>query len=186
MLLLPFKYFKFLSNYIQIHIKTNKPLSKRSCYKNELTVCTVSPVFQLLMKFFKYSSLFQAVSLVDIVACDYTNVINRFGITYLVYSQAKSARLYIRVCADIFVFLKSLSSLFLAATWLEREVYDMFGLFFFENYDLRRILLDYGFNGFPLQKDFPVVGFVEKQYILSENIILSSPVVFTQEFRFII
>jgi NADH-quinone oxidoreductase subunit C len=60
----------------------------------------------------------------------------------------------------------------------------MFGLFFFGNEDLRRILTDYGFNGFPLQKDFPLTGFVEKQYILSENTIISQQVVLPQEFRF--
>lgn len=61
----------------------------------------------------------------------------------------------------------------------------MFGLFFLGNHDLRRILTDYGFNGFPLQKDFPLVGFVEKQFVLSENTILARPIVLVQEFRFV-
>lgn len=61
----------------------------------------------------------------------------------------------------------------------------MFGLFFLGHPDLRRILTDYGFNGFPLQKDFPLVGFVEKQFVLSENVIITRPVVMVQEFRFV-
>jgi len=60
----------------------------------------------------------------------------------------------------------------------------MFGIFYYGNEDLRRILTDYGFNGFPLQKDFPLVGFVEKQFSLADNTIISRPVSFVQEFRF--
>jgi NADH:ubiquinone oxidoreductase subunit C len=182
MFLVPFKYFNIFSLYMHFHIKPNS--LSFNYYTNFLTVSVLSPIFHFLIKVFKSNSFFQLSGLLDIAVCDYTNVVNRFGVTYLFYSPVFSVRFYMRILADTFSFVKSLSFLFYSATWLEREVYDMFGLFFWGNLDLRRLLMDYGFNGFPLQKDFPLVGFVEKQYILSESMILSRPVVFVQEFRF--
>lgn len=183
MFLSSLRYFNVLSAYIFINLKAKSKVSS-GYYANQHTVLIISSAIQFFMKFFSVSNFFQSFCLVDIVVCDYKNTLNRFGVTYLLCSHIYSARIYVRLLSDVFLFIKSLSGLFRSATWLEREVYDMFGLFFFGNEDLRRILTDYGFNGFPLQKDFPLTGFVEKQYILSENTIISQQVVLPQEFRF--
>jgi NADH:ubiquinone oxidoreductase subunit C len=80
-------------------------------------------------------------------------------------------------------FTLSLTSIFSGANWVEREIWDMFGVFFNGHSDLRRILSDYGFEGYPLRKDFPVNGFLELRYDDSKKRILSEPLQVTQEFR---
>jgi len=80
--------------------------------------------------------------------------------------------------------VKSLTLLYSSVNWLEREVWDMFGIFFENHIDLRRILTDYGFLGYPLRKDFPLLGFVEIKYNLDFSCLLLEPIELVQEFRF--
>ena len=77
----------------------------------------------------------------------------------------------------------SLVSIYRSVSWSEREIFDFFGIFFFENKDLRKILTDYGFKGFPLRKDFPLTGFIEVRYINNEKRILAEEVSLAQDFR---
>lgn len=185
MFLIYLRWFLLFKSFIFVYsISKLKALLSTHYYGQQFTVFMSPCVFQFFVKFCKNSSLFRYNVLLDMVVCDHMQSINRFSITYVIGSPFFSARFYIRVLADIYSFVNSVGILFWSALWLEREAYDMFGLFFLGHPDLRRILTDYGFNGFPLQKDFPLVGFVEKQFVLSENVIISRPVVLVQEFRF--
>jgi NADH-quinone oxidoreductase subunit C len=95
-----------------------------------------------------------------------------------------SVRLFLRQFTNSVLGLSSLVDLYRSAGWLEREMFDLFGIFFFGNSDLRRILTDYGFMGFPLRKDFPLSGFFEVRYDDLVKQIILEPLQLSQEFRF--
>jgi NADH:ubiquinone oxidoreductase subunit C len=95
---------------------------------------------------------------------DYPHLTNRFEVSYELLSLKYNTRLRIKCFVNEIDHIFSVSSIFLSATWWEREVWDMFGVYFVNNPDLRRILTDYGFVGHPLRKDFPLIGFVETFY----------------------
>lgn len=137
-----------------------------------------------LVCFIKLSNFFKFSTLTDIWASDFPYKNKRFSITYVFLSQEHSFRLFLRVYASAFESVPSLSFLYNSAAWLEREVWDMFGVFFTNNLDLRRILTDYGFIGHPLRKDFPLTGYLELRYEDSLKRIVYEPVEVSQEFRF--
>jgi NADH:ubiquinone oxidoreductase subunit C len=99
-------------------------------------------------------------------------------------SISYNARIRIKTCIDEITPITSVTELYSSAGWWEREVWDMFGIFFSNHPDLRRILTDYGFQGHPLRKDFPLTGFVEVRYDDSEKRVINEPVEITQEFRY--
>ena len=99
-------------------------------------------------------------SLIDLTAVDYPDEPERFEIIYNLLSLAQHHRIRVKLTASEDTVVPSVSSVYKAATWYEREVWDMYGVFFAKNPDLRRILTDYGFEGHPLRKDFPLTGYV--------------------------
>ena len=115
-----------------------------------------------LLVFFKFSTSFQCQMLIDLV-CYNRKVGKDFVLIYNLLSVHRNIR--VRVVTPIIsicsLILTSCQNLFLSSSWLEREVFDFFGLFFVMNMDLRRLLLDYGFSGFPLRKDYPTGGYVQ-------------------------
>ena len=115
---------------------------------------------------------------------DYSTIIYRFGISYEILSITYNTRLNIKIFFNNPDLIQSIVDIYKCANWWEREIWDMFGIFFYVNLDLRRILTDYGFEGHPLRKDFPVHGFLEIFYKLKEKKILSDFVSFSQESRF--
>jgi len=129
--------------------------------------------------FLKNSKFLQFKTLIDITAIDFLNNHNRFELVYSLLSVRYNLRIFIKVYLNEFFITNTVSDLFLSANWSEREVWDMFGIFFKDHKDLRRILNNYGFNGYPLRKDFSVVGYVGvryddcNKYILSESLELS-------------
>jgi len=127
----------------------------------------------------------QYVALTDLFAIDLLNKNLRFNIVYCLLSLRYNSRirLYIYINENSNV-IKSLTSIYKSTLWVEREVWDMFGIFFIDHKDLRRILTDYGFEGFPLRKDFPLSGFVELRYDDSMKRIVYEPLEITQEYRF--
>ena len=122
--------------------------------------------------------------LVDITAVDYPERQKRFEVVYNFLSIQHNARIRIKVLIDEMSPIESICSLYSSANWLERETWDMFGIFFVNHPDLRRILTDYGFEGHPLRKDFPLSGFVEVRYDDSEKRVLTERLEMTQEFRY--
>lgn len=122
--------------------------------------------------------------LVDVTAVDYPSREKRFELVYNLVSLHHNARVRIKAPMDELTPIDSVVPLYSAAGWWEREVWDMFGVFFTNHPDLRRLLTDYGFEGHPLRKDFPLSGYVEVRYDDSEKRVLTEPVQLAQEFRF--
>merc|ERR1712146_306709 len=129
------------------------------------TFCTVAKKDILkVLTFLKNSSSYQFKVLTMMSGVDYPHLPNRFEISYELLSVKYNARLRVKCFVNEIDQVLSASSVFLSATWWEREIWDMFGVYFVNNPDLRRILTDYGFVGHPLGKDFPLTGFVETFY----------------------
>jgi NADH-quinone oxidoreductase subunit C len=122
-------------------------------------------------------------SLLDIWGVDYIGSTSRFEVNYLLLSTTNQIRVIVRAYISENGGLKSVTSLFKSAAWLEREVWDMYGVLFFENLDLRRILTDYGFEGHPLRKDFPLSGFSEVRYDDGDKRVVYEPLEVSQEYR---
>lgn len=133
--------------------------------------------------FLKKHTLTQFQILSDIVCVDYPGKKERFELTYILLSVRYVVRLRIRVATAVLTPVDSVTQFFNGANWLEREVWDLFGVFFFKHPDLRRILTDYGFDGHPLRKDFPLTGFLELSYDDSIKKLVYEPVSLAQEFR---
>ena len=121
--------------------------------------------------------------LVDVTAVDYPSRQHRFEVVYNLLSVSHNARLRIKTCIDDTTSLESSTPIYSSAGWWEREVWDMFGIFFSGHPDLRRILTDYGFEGHPLRKDFPLTGYVEVRYDDSEKRVVTESLECTQEYR---
>jgi NADH-quinone oxidoreductase subunit C len=123
------------------------------------------------------------VSFVDICGVDWPGREARFDVVYHFLSPTRNARIRVKVAVGEGESVPSISDVFPAATWFEREAYDLFGILFAGNPDLRRILTDYGFRGHPLRKDFPLTGFVEVRYDDGQRRVVYEPVKLLQEFR---
>jgi NADH-quinone oxidoreductase subunit C len=121
--------------------------------------------------------------LVDIVAADYPNNEKRFKIYYLLLSHKNNLRIKVLANFSINENIPSITKIFPSANWMEREVFDMYGTKFKNHPDLRRILTDYNFKGFPLRKDFPLTGFSEVRYSEKEKKVVYEPVKLEQNYR---
>jgi NADH-quinone oxidoreductase subunit C len=145
------------------------------------------------INFFKFLKLFMKFNIcVDIVSVDWLNTEFRFEVFYNLISVTNLIRIFvgIKVSDSLSTIcnrrshLPSIAEIYKGAGWMEREIWDMYGIFFSNNKDLRRILTDYGFEGFPLRKDFPLTGFVEVRYDDEQKSIVYENVELSQEFRF--
>ena len=125
--------------------------------------------------------LFQQV--VDICGVDYPERDQRFDVVYNLLSFKHNMRIRLKVATNEDTAVPSVVSIWPAANWYEREVWDMYGVFFSEHPDLRRILTDYGFDGHPQRRDFPLTGYVEMRYDDQQRRVVYEPVKLTQEFR---
>ncbi len=121
--------------------------------------------------------------LIDITAVDYPQNEKRFKVVYLLLSHEKNLRIIINTKIDEKIIVPSITKIFPSANWMEREVFDMYGISFKDHPDLRRILTDYGFNGYPLRKDFPLTGHTEVRYSEEKKKVISEPVKLDQEYR---
>ncbi len=121
--------------------------------------------------------------LTDITAVDYPDRAERFEVVYQLLSYTHNRRMRVKLATDEDIAVPSAVAVFSAANWFEREVWDLFGIFFDNHPDLRRILTDYGFEGHPFRKDFPLTGYVEARYDEDQKRVIYEPVRLTQDFR---
>ncbi|MBN9247605.1 MAG: NADH-quinone oxidoreductase subunit C [Hyphomicrobium sp.] len=121
--------------------------------------------------------------LIDICGVDYPERAERFDVVYHLLSPRLNQRLRLKISTDEATPVASVNDVFPAANWYEREAYDLYGIRFTGHPDLRRILTDYGFQGYPLRKDFPLTGYVEVRYDDEKKRVVYEPVKLTQEFR---
>lgn len=160
-----------------------KYVQQFTVWKDELTICIppagVIPVFTFL----KYHTAAEYTQISDITAVDYPTKDQRFEVVYNMLSIRHNSRLRVKTYADEATPVPSLCDLYDGANWYEREVYDLFGVFFVGHPDLRRIMTDYGFDGHPLRKDFPMTGYTEIRYDEEKKRIVVEPLEMTQAFR---
>jgi NADH-quinone oxidoreductase subunit C len=136
-----------------------------------------------LLTLLRDSPDFQFHQLIELTAVDYPERERRFDVVYQLLSLTKNWRVRIAVETDEDTPVPSVASVYPCADWSEREVFDMYGVFFSNHPDLRRILTDYGFHGYPLRKDFPMTGYVEVRYDEALKRVVYEPVKLPQEFR---
>ena len=126
---------------------------------------------------------FEFQQLTDLAGVDYPERAERFDVVYHLLSLTKNLRLRVRVTTDEQAPVPSITGVYPAADWFEREAFDMYGMLFSGHPDLRRLLTDYGFQGYPLRKDFPMTGYVEVRYDEEQKRVVYEPVKLAQEFR---
>ncbi|MBK47474.1 MAG: NADH-quinone oxidoreductase subunit C [Pelagibacteraceae bacterium] len=169
-----------LSTYI---LEKCKNVTNHEILNNELTITTrISCIYKLLEDLKTLNNL-NFNMLLDITAVDYPQRAKRFEIIYNLLSLKNHLRIRIKIFVNDNEIIPSISKLFKSANWYEREVWDMYGISFKGNNDLRRILTDYGFEGHPLRKDFPLTGFVELRYDENKKKVSYSKVKLTQDYR---
>ncbi|MER8709615.1 NADH-quinone oxidoreductase subunit C [Mesorhizobium sp. M1088] len=125
----------------------------------------------------------QFISIIDVCGADYPSRAKRFDVVYHLLSPRQNIRVRIKIQADEETLVPSITGIYPGADWFERETYDLYGVLFSGHPDLRRILTDYGFEGHPLRKDFPLTGFVEVRYDDEAKRVIYEPVELKQEFR---
>ena len=136
-----------------------------------------------VVQFLKSNENCKFKQLIDIAGVDYPENEKRFELIYLFLSHEKNLRIKILIKFQINQMISSLTKIFPSSNWMEREVFDMYGIKFKNHPDLRRILTDYGFKGHPLRKDFPLTGFNEVRYSEKEKKVIYEPVKLEQNYR---
>lgn len=150
---------------------------------DELTLVTNASNILPVLRFLRDDVQAQFVCLVDICGVDYPERRDRFDVVYHLLSPKQNLRLRVKLATDASSPVPSAVDLFPAADWFEREAYDLYGILFTGHPDLRRLLTDYGFEGHPLRKDFPLTGFSEVRYDDAQKRVVYEPVALRQEFR---
>ena len=136
-----------------------------------------------VIQFIKSNEKCKFRQLIDIAGVDYPDEDKRFKLVYLLLSHENNSRIKISIQFEINQVINSITKIFPSANWMEREVFDMYGIKFKNHPDLRRILTDYGFKGHPLRKDFPLTGFNEVRYSEKEKKVIYEPVKLEQNYR---
>ncbi len=150
---------------------------------NELIVTTSTEELLNVLKFLKFNENCKFRQLIDIAGVDYPGDEKRFNLVYLLLSHHYNLRIKVLIKFETNKQIPSITKLYPSANWMEREVFDMYGIQFKNHPDLRRILTDYGFKGHPLRKDFPLTGFNEVRYSEKEKKVIYEPVNLEQEYR---
>lgn len=174
-----FSYFFFLG----IWLKKLFPFINFYIFCNEIIIRTSVYNLDKLISFLKRNTNFRYTVLSDICGVDYPEKRNRFEVIYHLLSTTYNSRITLTTSINEIMEINSITHLYKAAHWLEREVWDMFGIFFNGNKDLRRILTDYGFKGHPLRKDFPLTGYTELKYDDFNKKISYNAVSLAQDYR---
>jgi len=150
---------------------------------NELIIVTSFDKLEITVKYLKYHiglqyNLLSCISGVDFLSKNY-----RFSIVYDLLSLTYNSRIRIKIFVNEITPVNSITNTFINADWWEREIWDLYGIYFEKHPDLRRLLTDYGFEGHPMRKDFPLSGFIEVRYDGNKQRIIVEPIELSQEFR---
>jgi NADH-quinone oxidoreductase subunit C len=167
------------------HIAATQPRAVLECavHGEEAVVWARREAIVPLLTFLRDDSNCHFECLMDVCGVDHPDRDERFEVVYQLLSLRHNHRLRVKVTTDEDTPVPSATAVYSSANWPERETYDLFGVFFSDHPDLRRILTDYGFEGHPLRKDFPLTGFVEVRYSEEEKRVVYQPVKLVQEFR---
>jgi NADH-quinone oxidoreductase subunit C len=149
----------------------------------ELTIRAEAADIVRLVTFLRDDPHCQFWNIVDVTAVDWPSRERRFDVVYHLLSPKQNVRIRIKVVTDEATPVPSIIDVFPGADWFERETYDLYGILFTGHPDMRRLLTDYGFEGHPLRKDFPLTGFVEVRYDDEQKRVVYDPVRLAQEFR---
>jgi NADH/F420H2 dehydrogenase subunit C len=171
-----------LINYCESLFK-NLPVKNIQIIGNEITLVVSPKNIVKVLFFLKNNSRCRFTVLSSISGVDYPNRVDRFEVVYDLLSLEYNIRVRVKTNVNELTPVGSVTSVYSAANWWEREVWDMFGIFFTNHPDLRRILTDYGFEGFPLRKEFPLTGYVEVRYDEAQKRVVCEPIELAQEFR---
>lgn len=152
--------------------------------KNTLNIVVNSKDLFFVLSVLNLHSTLQYKVLSSITGVDYPDRKKRFELIYELLSVRYNSRIRVKTLVNEVTPVKSIYTLFPASTWWEREIWDLFGVFFDSNHEIKRILTDYGFDGHPLRKDFPLSGYVESRYNDKIKRIVSEPLEHAQHFRF--
>lgn len=142
-----------------------------------------STILLNVFKIIKYHFKYQFKILTCIIGIDYLEKKNRFMVIYEILSIKFNNRLKLKIVVNEIIAIYSIKNIYIGALWWEDEIWDMFGVLFLKRKNLIRLLTDYGFNGFPLRKDFPLSGFVDTKYHLTKNKVLYYNLELTQNYR---
>ena len=168
---------------------THIELKRRDCVLSwevshgELTLDVTLSSLESFVEFLKSDSACRFSTLIDITAVDHPKRDKRFDVVYHFLSMYQNHRILLRVAIREEDMVPSLVGVHPSANWFEREIFDMFGILFSGHPDLRRILTDYGFRGYPLRKDFPTTGYTEVRYDEAQKRVVYEPVKLVQEYR---
>jgi len=157
--------------------------SGHSVAYGELTVTATAVEIVKIVTFLRDDPRCQFVSFIDVTAVDWPAREQRFDVVYHFLSPKLNTRIRVKVVTDEMTPVPSIISVFPGAEWFERETWDLYGVMFTDHPDMRRLLTDYGFEGHPLRKDFPLTGFVEVRYDDEVKRVVYEPVRLAQEFR---
>ena len=158
-------------------------IESQSLAFGELTLIARRDAIVDVMRFLRDDAECRFYAFVDICGADYPERAERFDVVYHLLSPTKNLRVRVKLSTDEMTMVPSVTGVFPGADWFEREAYDMYGILFSGHPDLRRLLTDYGFDGYPLRKDFPLTGYVEVRYDEERKRVVYEPVRLVQEFR---
>jgi len=166
-----------------VNSKLTSKIKKTTVSFNELLVETTEEELINVIFFLKSDDSLRFRQLIDIAGVDYPEEEKRFNLVYFLLSHEKNIRIKISINFEIGKKIPTLTKIYPSANWMEREVFDMYGIEFTDHPDLRRILTDYNFEGHPLRKDFPLTGFNEVRYSEKEKKVIYEPVKLEQNYR---
>ena len=166
-----------------VNSELTSKIKKTSILFDELLIETDENELLNVIQFLKSNNKLKFRQLIDIAGVDYPEDEKRFKLIYLLLSHENNLRLKLQINFEVDKKIPTLTKIFPSANWMEREVFDMYGIEFIDHPDLRRILTDYNFEGFPLRKDFPLTGFTEVRYSEKEKKVIYEPVKLEQNYR---
>ena len=166
-----------------VNSELTSKIKKTDITFNELLINTSENEIINVILFLKSHDKLKFRQLIDIAGVDYPEEEKRFSLIYLLLSPEKNIRIKVSINFEIGKKIPTLTKVYPSANWMEREVFDMYGIEFKEHPDLRRILTDYNFEGYPLRKDFPLTGFKEVRYSEDKKKVIYEPVKLEQNYR---